>query len=336
MSESIKISAKVITSIFNSSLRVSENQTRMYGILFGNKTYDSYFIKDCLFGAMTECEKKENETNIFQTPTSAQTEALVKSYLSNHQTESILGGFTTDKELFSELAVLNFVINKIPNDKFSIHNDLVLLYDTSNNIIKANDVNSAIKLYKWNKETVTNKEKKTDLSLVTFEEKRWEISTLDYTQGENFLINKDVINEEKIFYEIDDWEAEADKEIEKIIDDFAEIENSKFLGKDVKDGLKEKIDFIKREIFVCVKYLDTFEKFVNKISEKESLTEKENDILDKIFYVLANIKDSFEREDVVEVIKADTQRNKILDSLVSLLNAQIKITEKINYMHFGE
>ena len=196
MSQSIKISSKVITSIYNSSLRVHENQTRMYGIIFGTKTYSTYYIKDCLFGIMSECEQKENEKSKFQTPTGTQTEALVYSYLSSHPTESLLGGFTTDRELFSDLTVLNFVINKINNEKFSIHNDLILLFDPSNYVIKSEDPNSAIKVYKWSKNVVNNKEKKDDLSLVSFEEQRWEIFALDSLEKEDFLINKNVLNEE--------------------------------------------------------------------------------------------------------------------------------------------
>lgn len=334
MSQSVKISTKIITSIFSSSLRAGENQTRMYGLLFGTKTYSTYHIKDCLFGVMSECEQKENEGNVFQTPSGAQTEALIESYLSTHPTESVLGGFTTDKEIFSELTVLNFVINKISEEKFSVHNDLVLLYDPSSNVINPNSPNCSIKVYKWTKETVNNKDKKSDFSLVSFEEKNWEISGSD--DNNDYIINKDVITEEKLFYEIDDWEEEADKEIEKIIDEFAEIDSANFIGKDIKDGIKDKAEFIKRELFVCLKYLNKFDKFLNQVCSKDNLNDNEINIIDKIVYVMSSIKEAFEHEEVLSVIQTDVQRNKILNALVSLLNAQIKITEKVNYMQFGE
>lgn len=331
MSETIKISPKVITSIYSSSLRTDGEQKRMYGILFGTKTYTSYYIKDCLLGAMTECIKKEGESNEFQTPARAQTETLIESYLSTHPSESVLGGFTTDNELFSELTILNFVINKIPSDRFSVHNDLVLLYDTMTNKLKPSE--STLKIYKWKKDIVNSKFKKDDdLLLVSFEQKPWEI----YEDKEYMIIGKDVINPEKLYYTLDDWEIEADKEIEKIISDFAEKDNSHFIGKDIKEGVKDKVEYIKRELYLCIQYLTKFDKILNHICNKSELTDIECNIVDKILYVVSSLKDTFDLEDVQNVIQVDVQRNKILDALVSIQNAQIKITEKINFINFAE
>ena len=86
-------------------------------------------------------------------------------------------------------------------------------------------------------------------------------------------------------------------------------------------------NYIKGQLILCGRYLSLMSKYLDGVD----IEDKDNvEILNKIELAVSLMKPFIEKEEIVELMKKDNDRNKIVSALVGLLNVQVQLTEKIN------
>ena len=98
---------------------------------------------------------------------------------------------------------------------------------------------------------------------------------------------------------------------------------------DVSSNENEHINYIKGQLILCGRYLNLMSKYLDGVD----IEDKDNvEIINKIELAVSLMKSFIEKEEIVELMKKDNDRNKIVSALVGLLNVQVHLTEKINQL----
>ena len=119
--------------------------------------------------------------------------------------------------------------------------------------------------------------------------------------------------------------------IDKIVDSLCKMEmefDNKIID-DVSSNENEHINYIKGQLILCGRYLNLMSKYLDGVD----IEDKDNvEIINKIELAVSLMKPFIEKEEIVELMKKDNDRNKIVSALVGLLNVQVQLTEKINQL----
>ena len=85
---------------------------------------------------------------------------------------------------------------------------------------------------------------------------------------------------------------------------------------------------VKKQILLTEKLLGVVENYLSGTSDFSS--ESNQETLFQIDYLLHTIVSYFDSDEVLKIVQKEFRDNQIIDSLTSLLNVQVHITEKIN------
>ena len=312
---SVKIEVDVLNQIISFFNRVNSNQTRVYGIVLGTQNKDVYHITHAIHGFINE-EGKENGKISFNRLSSESTNTLLSSYASTYPNEGILGGFATDKELFPELNTLHGTISMISSKIFPNKNAIVLLVDAFHK--DKNNLEYGVRVFRWKSNYFSGKNKE-DLSIISFSELSCQVVQKVNLSG---IINTKGIDIWKIDNEIDNLDTNGITNVEGII---GAIEKISAANQKIEDGEENK-KYIMMQLKICEKYLDFLGKYVEGVKEGTEETE----LLNKINYAICLLKPFIDKNDILDIMQKDAERNKVLNSLIGLLNVQVKLTEKVN------
>ena len=209
--DKVLVDINVINGIISAYRRADQDQSRIYGIILGSKKENIYHITDVIYGFIFETENREkkkkelvkmNEDSLkslfnsltqkfkLNNPTATTSKATKEndiSFLAN-DTLMILGGFVTDKQLYSDLYRLYSTIEKISNEMFYNLNQILLLVDPNH---KDENINYGIKAYEWNTKSIKIQGLEKSNALIVFKELKSEvvqkINNMDNISGKNIF-----------------------------------------------------------------------------------------------------------------------------------------------------
>lgn len=325
---SIKIDIDVVNNILTSYNRANTNQTRVYGIVIGTQKNNEYHITNAIYGYIFEEGKEKDKINLNRLNNET-VSTLLASFSSNYPNEMILGGFATDKDLFPELNNLHVTIGSISSKNIENNNSLLILIDPFYENKKS--IEYGVRGFKWNTSYQIGKNGD-DLSLLSLKE--IECKVCQKVSPET-LINSKGLDQWRVDCAIDKLDLNEKNNIDNIVNALCKMEGSfeKKLVENVSVNEEENIHYIKGQLILCGRYLEMVSKYLEGVDLDEKNEEKyiENvELINKIEYALSTIKPILEKDEIIEMMKKDNDRNKTLSALVGLLNAQVHLTEKIN------
>ena len=341
------IDIEVLNGIIKAYNR-SKNQTRIFGIILGTKKDKINNISDIIYGFIFEDgEDEETHKKTYARINEDNLNSVLNSYsdkfhLINQQKISekaakerditfrtndnlmILGGFATDKELFSDLHNLYSTIQQINNKTFKILNSLILLVDPNHKDNKA--LKYGIKTYIWEIKSIKIKSEVN--RLLTFSEIENEVvENLNAIHLLNNIFNENKNPELHLFnIELDKKDKKATNEL------FFSNEQKKEENTD-NDGEKNNLSYIKNKVKQSLDYLEVIEKFLEEIANKNSEGAEVNNeaiILDKIFNDISRLEPILENKEIINMLCDEIHKNDNLNSLTQLLEVQLNFSGKIH------
>ena len=333
--DKVLVDINVINGIISAYRRADQDQSRIYGIILGSKKENIYHITDVIYGFIFETENREkkkkelvkmNEDSLkslfnsltqkfkLNNPTATTSKASKENdttFLAN-DTLMILGGFVTDKQLYSDLYRLYSTIEKISNEMFYNLNQILLLVDPNH---KDENINYGIKAYEWNTKSIKIQGLEKSNALIVFKELKSEV-----VQKIN---NMDNISVKNIFEKIHNLKLE--KNDKRNINELLLDEK----GKEEKVSNSENnIEFIKMKINDTLSYLNLIEQFMeNPASDKQFVLN--DDDYDKIAYLVSQLEPVLNDKEILDEINSDINKRYNVDSLAQLLEVQVGLSDKI-------
>jgi len=341
--DKVLIDIEVVNGIIKAYNR-TKNQTRIFGIVLGTKNGRTYHISDVIYGFIFEegenkkTHKKEyirlNEDNLnsilnsytqkFQLISQQKVNEKLskekeKTFLMNDNL-MILGGFATDKDIFSDLHKLYASIENINNNTFKILNSLIILVDPNHRSDKV--LEYGVKAYTWEMKSIKINTEVT--RLLSFNQIDNEV-----IQDLNTLNLLNTVFSDKVNPEIKLYNTEIDKKEKKTTTELlfspdATEEKSK------EDYEKNNLLFIKNKVKQSVDYLDVIEKFLEEKVSKKDRDDKDSEVLDKISNIVSKLEPLLENEEIINVLSTELNKNNNINSLTHLLEVQLNLSEKIH------
>ena len=214
-----------------------------------------------------------------------------------------------------ELFYLYGTINEVESKNFYNRNSLLLLVDPSHKDEK--QVNFGINTFSWKYDEVNkvmgysaiphqmNDTKITGLSLhsniTSSEELLLYLNKSNFTDGTNF---KEIMDMIKI---------SVDEELRQKPNTSESFNNSN-------------LHHLKRQCLIIDRFLAVFEHLL----ETMQIRDQNYIILNEMEYLISEVSQYLDCEDVQAVCQKEFRENQIIDSLTNLLNVQVRLTEKIN------
>ena len=337
--DKVYVDIDVIRGILSAYHRAGKMQSRVYGLILGSKKNNIYHITDVIYGFIFEEEnpktnKKElikindeslaslfnslkqkfkmNNPNVPQNKTNKEKETKFQS----NDTLTILGGFATDKQPFSELFRFYTTLDKVNDDIFPNLNKILLLVDPSYKDQK--DVKYGIKAYEWEIKNIRIKNLEKSNNFIFFKELESEV----VQQLNNIGVLGHIKNQNL-------WDKIFNLKIDK-----NEKKNINELLLDLKDDKSDIItresnaEFIKNKVKESIEYLNLFQKLM------ESEDGKSKDILsdddyNTIAYIISQLDPILYDKEIMDGIKNDINQKYNIDSLSQLIEVQLALTDKI-------
>ena len=352
----IKIDIDVINNILLSYNRLSNHQKRVYGVLLGTKNLETYHATNALYGFIFEEKKSEEDKNIeeknnddkktnennneeknedknkedkknkdknykekqkFNKISDEMTNNLINSFKKNSPNLCIIGGFATDSVFFPELNNLYSTINAIKNKSIPKFNNIILLVDPFHE--NKEKLEFGIKTYNWSVSYhLDNNEN--DLSLMTFKKINYEIVQ---NLNLNSIINENGIEKFNLDYNINKIDLKNENIIKNLCEELSKMNDMNQLKEK-----NEQINYLKTQLKICEKYLEIISTYLN-----ENMSNLNNEILNKINYAIYILKPLFDKEEIIDLLKKEGNKHKILNDLTNILNIQVYLTEKINKLN---
>ena len=343
--DKVLIDIEVLNGIIKAYNR-TKNQTRIFGIILGSKKDNIYHISDIIYGFIFEegedekTQKKsyvrlnEDNLNSILNSYSHKFNAIYQQKLSEKSSKEkdmgfvsndnlmILGGFATDKELFSDLHSLYSTIQQINNKTFKILNSLILLVDPNHKDDK--HLKYGVKTYIWEIKSI--KIKTEVIRLLSFKQIENEV-----TENLNTIHLLNTIFNERINPELKLYNIDLDKNDKKTTNELL------FLNEEKKESINEKENnnllYIKNKVKQSLDYLDVIEKFLEeKVNKKSEGLEADNEavILDKISNILSKLEPILENKEMIDILSNEIHKNDNINSLTQLLEVQLNLSEKIH------
>ena len=348
--DKVLIDVDVVKGILNSYTRADKNQSRIYGIILGNKKDTLYHVTDVIYGYIFEDgedpkthKKKYTRLNdesikailnslhqkflLSNNPTISSTKGKMKekqekdSVSKTNDAQMILGGFATDRELFNDLHNLYSTIELINDNTFKNINSILLLVDPNHKDDK--EIKYGVKTYNWSIKSIKVKSK--------------EYNRLLYFKAIDNVIVQNVHNVE-ILNNINNkylWEKIANLNIDK--NEKKNINELLFDLNDKEDKIfkaESNVEYIKNKIKECLFYLDIFEKYLENDDEKNK--DIANAISDtdynQIAYVVSKLESMLNDNEIIDALNSDINKKYNLDSLSQLLEVQLTLSDKIRQL----
>ena len=337
--DKVYVDIDVIRGILSAYHRAGKMQSRVYGLILGSKKNNIYHITDVIYGFIFEEEnpktnKKElikindeslaslfnslkqkfkmNNPNVPQNKTNKEKETKFQS----NDTLTILGGFATDKQPFSELFRFYTTLDKVNDDIFPNLNKILLLVDPSYKDQK--DVKYGIKAYEWEIKNIRIKNLEKSNNFIFFKELESEV----VQQLNNIGVLGHIKNQNL-------WDKIFNLKIDK-----NEKKNINELLLDLKDDKSDIItresnaDFIKNKVKESIEYLNLFQKLMETEDgkSKDILTD---DDYNTIAYIISQLDPILNDKEIMDGIKNDINQKYNIDSLSQLIEVQLALTDKI-------
>ena len=342
------IDIEVVNGIIKAYNR-TKNQTRIFGIIMGTKKDNIYNISEVIYGFIfEEGEDEKTHKKNYVRLNEDNLNSILNSYTHKFNLFSqqkvndkfskekdiifrsndnlmILGGFATDKDLFSDLHQLYSTIQQINNKNFQILNSLILLVDPNHKDNKV--LNYGVKTYIWEMKSIkVNSEVNRILTFRQIENEVMEnINTVNLL---NTMFNQKSNPELKVY------NANIDKNEKKTINELL-FDNENKANEEINsnDYEKNNLVFIKNKVKQSFEYLGMFEKFLEEKINKKSEGEEANneaDILDKIVKVISKLEPLLEEKEAINILSNEINKNDSINSLVQLLGTQLHLSENIH------
>ena len=339
--DKVQIDIEVIKGILNAYKRADKNQSRIYGIILGNQKDNIYHITDAIYGYIFE--DGEDEKTHKKKFTRLNDECIKSLLNSLHQkfnssvvnlknkdnkekdnlfktndTQMILGGFATDKELFNDLLNLYSTIDLITDNIFKNINKIILLVDPNHKEEK--EIKFGVKTYNWSIKSIkVNKNEYNRLLL--FKELDNEIV--------QHINNVEILNSIKNKYL---WEKIYNLNIDK--NDKRNINELLLSLKDKEDDIfveESNMEYLKNKIKECILYLTIFQKILENDDEKDKdyvNIVNENDY-NQISYILSQLEPILNDNEIIDIINNDNDKKVNISTLTQLLEVQLTLSDKI-------
>ena len=335
----VYVDIDVIRGILSAYHRAGKMQSRVYGLILGSKKNNIYHITDVIYGFIFEEEnpktnKKElikindeslaslfnslkqkfkmNNPNVPQNKTNKEKETKFQS----NDTLTILGGFATDKQPFSELFRFYTTLDKVNDDIFPNLNKILLLVDPSYKDQK--DVKYGIKAYEWEIKNIRIKNLEKSNNFIFFKELESEV----VQQLNNIGVLGHIKNQNL-------WDKIFNLKIDK-----NEKKNINELLLDLKDDKSDIItresnaDFIKNKVKESIEYLNLFQKLM-ETEDGKSKDILSDDDYNTIAYIISQLDPILNDKEIMDGIKNDINQKYNIDSLSQLIEVQLALTDKI-------
>jgi len=341
--DKVLIDIEVVNGIIKAYNR-TKNQTRIFGIVLGTKNGRTYHISDVIYGFIFEegenkqTHKKEyirlNEDNLnsilnsytqkFQLISQQKVNEKIskekeKTFLMNDNL-MILGGFATDKDIFSDLHKLFASIENINNSTFKILNSLIILVDPNHRSDKV--LEYGVKAYTWEMKSIKINTEVT--RLLSFSQIDNEI-----IQDLNTLNLLNTVFSDKVNPEIKLYNTEIDKKEKKTTTELLFSPDSTE-EKSNDNYEKNNLLFVKNKVKQSVDYLDVIQKFLEEKVNKKDKDDKDSEVLDKISNIVSKLEPLLENEEIINVLSTELNKNSNINSLTHLLEVQLNLSEKIH------
>ena len=337
--DKVYVDIDVIRGILSAYHRAGKMQSRVYGLILGSKKNNIYHITDVIYGFIFEEEnpktnKKElikindeslaslfnslkqkfkmNNPNVPQNKTNKEKETKFQS----NDTLTILGGFATDKQPFSELFRFYTTLDKVNDDIFPNLNKILLLVDPSYKDQK--DVKYGIKAYEWEIKNIRIKNLEKSNNFIFFKELESEV----VQQLNNIGVLGHIKNQNL-------WDKIFNLKIDK-----NEKKNINELLLDLKDDKSDIItresnaDFIKNKVKESIEYLNLFQKLM-ETEDGKSKDILSDDDYNTIAYIISQLDPILNDKEIMDGIKNDINQKYNIDSLSQLIEVQLALTDKI-------
>ena len=337
--DKVYVDIDVIRGILSAYHRAGKMQSRVYGLILGSKKNNIYHITDVIYGFIFEEEnpktnKKElikindeslaslfnslkqkfkmNNPNVPQNKTNKEKETKFQS----NDTLTILGGFATDKQPFSELFRFYTTLDKVNDDIFPNLNKILLLVDPSYKDQK--DVKYGIKAYEWEIKNIRIKNLEKSNNFIFFKELESEV----VQQLNNIGVLGHIKNQNL-------WDKIFNLKIDK-----NEKKNINELLLDLKDDKSDIItresnaDFIKNKVKESIEYLNLFQKLM-ETKDGKSKDILSDDDYNTIAYIISQLDPILNDKEIMDGIKNDINQKYNIDSLSQLIEVQLALTDKI-------
>ena len=328
--EKVLVDVEVIKGILNAYQRANDNQVRIYGIILGNQKNNIYYITEAIYGIIfVEKNQKTKEIEfmrlndqiLFSMLNSYQRKSKSTNSLNRNNTQikfkadetlMILGGFATDKELFSDLHKLYSTIDNI---KYNIQNANKILLLVDPNYKDDNKVNYGIKTYNWLFKSFKINDKESKALLYCKEIENQIIKHINNLDLLGVIKNQNLWN--KLYnLKIDKNDS---KNINELLENLEDNDDN-IISED------NNINFIKNKVKDCMIYLDIFEKMLEN-EEKEG--EINNDDLNKVAYILSHLDKILNDNEIIDMINKDIDKKYNISALTQLLEVQLTLSDKI-------
>ena len=341
--DKVLIDIEVVNGIIKAYNR-TKNQTRIFGIVLGTKNGRTYHISDVIYGFIFEegenkkTHKKEyirlNEDNLnsilnsytqkFQLISQQKVNEKLskekeKTFLMNDNL-MILGGFATDKDIFSDLHKLYASIENINNNTFKILNSLIILVDPNHRSDKV--LEYGVKAYTWEMKSIKINTEVT--RLLSFNQIDNEV-----IQDLNTLNLLNTVFSDKVNPEIKLYNTEIDKKEKKTTTELLFSPDSTE-EKSNDNYEKNNLLFVKNKVKQSVDYLDVIQKFLEEKVNKKDKDDKDSEVLDKISNIVSKLEPLLENEEIINVLSTELNKNSNINSLTHLLEVQLNLSEKIH------
>lgn len=345
--EKVLVDIEVVKGILNAYKRAGKTQSRIYGIILGNKKDNIYHVTDAIYGYIFEDEDEKTHKKKFTRLNDENLKSILNSLhqkfnLSNdnqrvtsiklknkenkekenifktYDTQMILGGFATDKQLFSDLHNLYSTIELITDNVFKNINSILLLVDPNHKDEK--EIKFGIKSYEWSFKNIRSNNNNNRL--------------LFFKELDNDIIQH--IHNVEILQNVKSkclWDKIYNLNIDK-----NDKRNINELLLDLKDNQDEifihgenNIEFIKNKIKECILYLNIFEKILENDDNKDKDYVKvvNEDDYNKISYILSQMEPILTDNEIIKGINNDIDAKYDISSLTQLLEVQLTLSDKI-------
>jgi len=336
--DKVLVNINVIEGIISAYRRAEKNQSRIYGIILGSKKNNIYYISEAIYGFIFESENPETQkkelvkmnvdslkslynslTQKFKlnNPSSNTTKNTKEKEIKFQSNDSlmILGGFVTDKELFSDLYRLHNTLEKEYHEIFSNVNKILLLVDPNHN--DKNKINYGIKTYEWDTKTIKIKGLEKSNAFIVFRELKNEV-----VQQNN---NLDAITSNKNLFE-KIYQLKLEKNDKRNIN---ELLLNTTEEKDKTFNSENNIEFIKMKIKEGISCLNLFQQFLENVDNKNNNLIINEDDFDKIGYILSELDPILNDKEIVDTINNDINKKYNVDELTKLIDVQLALSDKI-------
>lgn len=242
------------------------------------------------------------------------TNTLFNSYHTNFPNYSILGGFSTDKELFMELFYLYNTINDIYSKTIQNKNKILMLIDPWHK----NDsmLDYGIQVFNWQFEE--------ESKVMAY--KKIHHQVLD-SKVVGSILHSNLINKEQMLLNLQHSDYDGEKGLQEILEEVRKSvdEEIKFLPTVNDSNSNMNLYNVKKQLLLTDRFLIIIDHYLTGDVDK-----LDEDILHQIDFILQELVFYFDQSGVMKIIEQEFKQTQIIDSLTNLLNLQIKITEKIN------